>query len=291
MKPSPFSYHAPSSVEEAISLLVAYAGEAKLIAGGQSLMPMLAFRLFAPAALVDVRRLPGLDAIELDDDGLHLGARVRWRDIEHHAALARRYPLLAEAVRHVAHDQIRNRGTIGGSLAHADPAAEFPAAALLHGAVIEVAGPSGRRRVAVDDFLLGLLTTDLADDEIILGVRLPPWPEGARWGLREFARRRGDFAMAGIALRFTWSTGGIAAPAVVAFGVGPRPVRLAGAEALLSGADPAEDLAAAFGAAVAGSREIDPPCDLQGSPEYRRALLAALAERALADAIGRPETP
>lgn len=291
MKPAPFNYHRPSSIEEAIGLLATYAGEAKLIAGGQSLMPMLAFRLLAPVALVDVAGLPGLDTITLDDDELRLGARVRWRDIEHHPMLASRYPLLLEAVRHVAHYQIRNRGTVGGSLAHADPAAEFPAVALLHDAKVEIAGPIGRRTIAVNDFLLGMLATDLAEDEIILGIRLPLCPEGPRWGFREFARRRGDFAMAGIALRFTCANGAIAAPVVVAFGVGPRAVRLADAEDLLRHARPQDDLITAFGAAVAGAAEMDPPSDPQGSSDYRRALAATLAERALADAIGRQVAP
>lgn len=291
MKPAPFSYHRPSSVEEAVGLLAAHGGEAKIIAGGQSLMPMLAFRLLAPAALVDVGGLPGLDEIELDGNGLRLGARVRWRDIEHHSGLGRRYPLLVEAIRHVAHYQIRNRGTVGGSLAHADPAAEFAAVALLHDAEVEIAGPGGRRFRAVNDFLLGMLTTELAEDEIILTVRLPPWPDDTRWGFREFARRRGDFAMAGVALSFTSAAGVIASPVAVAFGVGPRAVRLAGAESLLNGAAPSDDLIPRFGAAVATAMEIDPPSDAQGSSAYRRALVGTLAERALADALGRQVMP
>src|SRR5262245_63511766 len=197
MKLPPLEYACPATLAEAVALLAAHGGEARAIAGGQSLMPMLAFRVVAPALLVDLRKLPELKEIRIAADGVRLGAMVRWRDIEDDARLATAHPLLKAAIEHVAHYQIRNRGTVGGSIAHADPAAEMPGIAVTCDADILVTGKSGSRVIPAADFFLGALTTALEPDEIITEIRMPAWPARRRFGFKEFARRRGDFAMAG----------------------------------------------------------------------------------------------
>ncbi|MDC7787149.1 xanthine dehydrogenase family protein subunit M [Rhodoplanes sp. TEM] len=284
MKPPPFDYACPTSLAEAIDLIARHDGDAKPIAGGQSLMPMLAFRLAAPTLLVDLRRVPGLDGITVDDDGVMLGARVRWCDIEADARLAAACPLLAAAIPHVAHYQIRNRGTVGGSLAHADPAAELPAVALACAAEIVAQGPEGRRTIAADDFLVGPLTTALEPTELIVAVRFPPWPAGRHHGFAEFSRRKGDFAIVGVALFFDDADGAIAGATVVAFGIGDRPQRLAAAEEVLNGAAPSAELFARAAAAAADS--VEPQTDIHADGDYRRALLATLLERTLAQSAG-----
>src|SRR5262250_548960 len=227
MKLPNFEYAAPSSLAEAVALLASGGGEAKPIAGGQSLVPMLAFRLAAPTLLVDLRRIPDLDRINVTADGVRLGAMVRWRDITDDARLATAHPLLKSAVAHVAHYQVRNRGTVGGSLAHADPAAEMPGIVMTCDAEIAVVGRSGARAIQAADFFQGALTTALTPDEIIVEVRLPAWPADRRWGFEEFARRRGDFAMAAAAVFYDQDESGKARNAHVgAIGVADRPLRL-----------------------------------------------------------------
>src|SRR5439155_20200642 len=184
MKPPVFDYRAPATLDEAVALLAADPG-ARPIAGGQSLMPVLNFRLAAPTLLVDLRRLPGLDAIKIGADGVRLGAKVRWRDIEDDARLQTAHPLLRAAVAHVAHYQIRNRGTVGGSLAHADPAAELPGIAVTCEAEIAVVGAAGARTIPAAGFFTGPLTTLLRPDEIVTELRLPAWPVERRWAFRE----------------------------------------------------------------------------------------------------------
>jgi carbon-monoxide dehydrogenase medium subunit len=199
VKPAPFDYQAPATLREAIDLLVSNP-EAFVIAGGQSLMPVLAFRLATPSLLVDLRRLPGLGNIAFGDDGCRLGALVRWRDIEDNQPLMAAHPLLHTAVAHVAHYQIRNRGTVGGSLAHADPAAELPGVAVTCEGEITLFGPAGSRTVRAGDFFTGPLSTLRRPDEIVTELHLPTWPSGRRWAFRKYARRQGDFALAGILL-------------------------------------------------------------------------------------------
>src|SRR6267378_4660999 len=198
MKLPAFDYACPATLAEAVALLGSR-DEAKALAGGQSLVPMMAFRIASPSLLVDLRKLFDLRQIAIDASGVRLGAMVRWRDIEDEARLNAAHPLLKAAVSHVAHYQIRNRGTVGGSLAHADPAAEMPGIAVTCDAEISVSGSKGKRRVPAGEFFTGPLSTVLADDELITEVRLPAWPANRRWGFEELARRRGDFAMAGIA--------------------------------------------------------------------------------------------
>jgi carbon-monoxide dehydrogenase medium subunit len=200
MKLPLFDYAAPKSVAEAIALLGARDGNAKVLAGGQSLMPILAFRLASPELLVDLKHVQGLDRIEIGDTGVRLGAKVRWVDIEQDERLAVAHPLLAEAIKHVAHYQIRNRGTVGGSVAHADPAAEMPGITVTCEAEITIVGGNGSRIEKAADFFTGPLQTTLASDELITELRLPFWPAARRWSFLEFSRRRGDFALAGVAL-------------------------------------------------------------------------------------------
>jgi carbon-monoxide dehydrogenase medium subunit len=240
MKPAPFDYSCPATIAEAVAVLAACDGEAKVIAGGQSLMPLLAFRLAAPKLLADLRKLPGLDHIVISADGVRLGARVRWRDIEDDPRLATAHPLLRAMVAHVAHYQIRNRGTVGGSLAHADPAAEMPGVAVTCSATIMVVGTAGEREIAAADFFLGPLTPALAANEIITEIRLPPWPAGRRWGFEEFVRRRGDFALAAIAARYDEADDDRRAvdAHIGVIGACDRPHRLAVAESVLNGLPP-----------------------------------------------------
>ncbi|MGI6856674.1 FAD binding domain-containing protein [Mesorhizobium sp. 1B3] len=287
MKPAPFEYHRPDTIESVIKLLEDYGGDAKIIAGGQSLLPMLAFRLLAPSALVDICRVPDLNNTTFSEHGVALGARLRWVDIERDLQLRSRYPLLVAGVEHIAHYQIRNRGTIGGSLAHADPAAEFPALVLIHEGQIQVQGVGGSRLIPADSFFHGMLTTDLAEDEIITGVHLPAWPSTRYWSFKEFARRTGDFALAGVALHFQLNEGRIAEPRIVAFGIDDRPVILAPLQSILDGALPTPETFAAIGAAATKLDVIDPPSDLQASSDYRRAILGVLVERALVDAFDK----
>jgi CO/xanthine dehydrogenase FAD-binding subunit len=279
-----FDYVSPGSVAETIELLAKHQGDASLISGGQSLMPMLAFRLATPSLIIDLRNVGGLDRISIDDRGIVLGARVRWCEIESNRCRATAHPLLAEAVKHIAHYQIRNRGTFGGSLAHADPAAELPAVAVACGGEIAIAGSSGQRSVAAADFFVGPMVTSLRADELILSLWLPVWPTGRRWGFQEFARRRGDFALAGVALFYDELDGHICDPRIVALGVGDTPLRIRDAEQVLDGAEP--DTAVFARAAEVAKASVTPQTDIHADSDYRRALLGTMVERALRQAAG-----
>jgi aerobic carbon-monoxide dehydrogenase medium subunit len=281
-----FEYASPTTVQEAVALLRAQDGTAKVLAGGQSLVPILAFRLATPSLLVDIGRIAGLNTIEIDDAGVHLGARVRWCDIEGSNDLTVAHPLLATAIAHVAHYSIHKRGTVGGSLAHADPAAEMPGVAVTCDAELTIVGPSGSRAMPVGRFFLGPLTTVLACDELITEIRFPPWPLARRWGFQEFCRRRGDFALAGVGVFYDLDTAGNATNTHIGvIGVSDRPQRLAAAEAVLDGrAVDTDTIAATAGMA---SQIVNPPDDIHGTSRYRRALLATLVERALTDAFNR----
>jgi carbon-monoxide dehydrogenase medium subunit len=286
MKLPSLDYAAPETLEDAVRLLAAHDGEARPIAGGQSLMPVLAFRLAAPALLVDLGKLPGLDRIDISASGVGLGALVSWRDIEDDARLTDAHPLLAAAIGYVAHYQIRNRGTVGGSLAHADPAAELPGIAVACDAEIRLVGSAGERTVTADDFFLGPLMTALEPDELVVELLLPPWPAGRRWGFEEFSRRRGDFALAGIAAHYELADDGTARDVHIGvIGACDRPHRLTTAEALLNGSPIDDDAIAA--AASAACEEVDPTGDMHGEADYRRALVGTLVERALIAADDR----
>ncbi len=281
MKPPPFDYARPESLEEALDLLARHGDEAKLLAGGQSLMAMLNFRLLAPAILVDINRLDRLAGIEEGDGRLSIGALTRHHALETSDLVAERLPVLHAAMGHVAHLAIRNRGTVGGSLAHADPAAELPAMMCLLDATLRVAGPAGTREISVHDFFTGALETALGDDEILLGIDLPSLPPGTAWGFEEFSRRAGDFALAGVAV-LVEPTGAVR---LALLGVDETPVRARAAEAELARGALSD---AAVGQAVEALRaEISPLDDLHAGADYRRHLAGVLTTRALAAARAR----
>jgi len=283
MKFPEFDYTCPTSLDEALDLLEKHGDKAVLLAGGQSLMPVLAFRLAAPGLLVDLKKIPGLDTIEADGAGVRLGANVRWCDILGNAALEAAHPLLVKAISHVAHYQIRNRGTVGGSLAYADPAAEMPGIAVTCDANIIVRGAAGERHVKAEAFFLGALTTSLAPGEIITGLHLPAWPVDQRWAFQEFARRRGDFALAGTAVYYNLDAAGRAIDAHIAvIGAEDRPRRLIGAESAVNGRVVNADTIVT--AAAEAASEVDPMEDFHAPAIYRRALVETLIARALADA-------
>jgi len=275
MKPAPFDYLRAASLDEAVAALAANTG-AKVIAGGQSLVPMLNFRLVDAPLFVDINGIDGLSGIsETEDGGIRIGALTRHFDLETSAVIGDRYPVLHEAMKHVAHLAIRNRGTIGGSLSHADPAAELPAMAVLLDAEIVAKGPGGERRIMARDFFEAPLTTKLAPDEIVTAVELPSLPAGTGWGFEELAQRRGDFAVAGVAALVADGNARIAV-----FGAHDTPLRATKAEQAF-GSD-------GIDAAVAALRaEIDPSDDLHGSADYRRHLAGVLCKRALQSAMNR----
>jgi carbon-monoxide dehydrogenase medium subunit len=285
MKPSAFEYRSPPTLAEAVKLLQSANGNAKVISGGQSLMPMMAFRLAVPELLVDLKHIPDLNVIRLTDDGVHLGAKVRWCDISGDSRLTTAHPLLAEAITHVAHYQIRNRGTVGGSLAHADPSAEMPGVALTCDALLTIVGSRGTRIESALNFFTGPLQTTLESDEILTEIHLPAWSAGRRWAFKEFARRRGDFAMAGIALFYDLDSNNRATNAHIgAIGVSDCPIRLRAAESALNG-NTVDDKTIALVAAAARA-EIDPPSDIHAPAAYRRALVGTLLARGLAQSVG-----
>jgi carbon-monoxide dehydrogenase medium subunit len=282
MKLPPFEYACPTTINEAVALLASHDGEAKPLAGGQSLVPMLAFRVASPSLLVDLRKLAELREIKIADDCVTLGAMVRWRDILDDARLRNAHPLLVAAVEHVAHYQIRNRGTVGGSVAHADPAAEMPGIVVTCEAKIAVVGKSGARVIDAANFFQGPLMTALKPDEIITEILLPAWPAKRRFGFQEFARRRGDFALAA-AMLFYDEDGGKARNAHAgAIGVADRPLRLPAVEHVLNGNKIDEAIIAK--AEAAASASVEPADDIHAGGAYRKALVGVMVERALKSA-------
>jgi aerobic carbon-monoxide dehydrogenase medium subunit len=288
MKPAPFRYVAPTSVGEAVAALSEYGYEAKLLAGGQSLIPAMNFRLSQPGVLIDLNRIPSLGYIMPSaTGGVRIGAMTRQRQVEQSALIAERAPLLTAAMPNIAHVQIRNRGTIGGSLAHADPAAELPAVVCALGATLIVQGPSGVRRIAVDDFYTGLFATDLATDEILTEIELPPPPPRSGFAIQEIARRQGDYALVGIAVQVELDKAGhCLAAKMVYLSVGDGPVLAARASALLVGEKPTSALIEEA-AQQAATKDLDPPSDIHASARYRRHLALVLGRRALTEAFGR----
>jgi carbon-monoxide dehydrogenase medium subunit len=279
MKLPAFEYARPTTLGEAIALL-ASRDDAKALAGGQSLVPMMAFRVASPSLIVDLGKLPDLRRIDITADGVRLGAMTRWRDILDDSRLDTAHPLLKTAVTHVAHYQIRNRGTVGGSLAHADPAAEMPGIAVTCDAQIVVVGAAGERIIAAADFFIAPLVTALAADEVIVEVRLPAWPVGRRWGFQEFSRRRGDFALAAAAVFYDRDKTGVAHDCHIGvIGVSDVPMRIPAAEAEIDGH--VVDLPAAERACAAASASVDPHDDIHASGAYRRSLVGTMVERAL----------
>lgn len=285
MKAPPFEYTAATELDQVLDLLAEHGDEAKIIAGGQSLVPMLAMRLARPAQLIDINRVGGLDAIDDRGDVLALGALTRERRAERSELVAERLPLMAEALPHIGHVSIRNRGTIGGSIAHADASAELPAVAVATEAEMVVRSRHGERMVAAADFFVGHFTTALADDECLVEVRLPVTAPRTGWSFQEVARRHGDFALVGAAAMVTLGDGVIEAARICLMGVTDHPLRVTAAEAALAGAEVSDDV---FEAAAADSvRDLHPAGDLHGSSDYRRHLAAVTVRRALSAAARR----
>ena len=286
MKPPPFEYHAPRSTAEALALLGRYGADAKVLAGGQSLVPLLNFRLARPAAVVDINGIGGLDAIAEDGSmgEISLGARVRQTDAERSTLVERRCPLLAEALRHVGHRTIRNRGTVGGSLAHADPSAELPLVLRALDGRVRAASERGERWVPARDLFVSYLTTSLAPDELLLEARFPFIAEGTGWGFQEFSRRSGDFAIAAACATVAVSGGSVARVAIAVAGGGPTPVRAEEAERLLVGPMPDAARITRVAQAAAGACEVE--ADMHASAEGRRELIVTLTQRVLGSALG-----
>jgi CO/xanthine dehydrogenase FAD-binding subunit len=286
MKPAPFTYAAPLTLEEALTLLGAHGDAVKLLAGGQSLMPMLNLRLARPQYIVDLNRIPGLDYITERDGTLAVGALTRQRSLERSPSVRQDYPLLYDATILIGHRAIRNRGTVGGSIVHADPAAELPAVLVAHGGSMQVQGPRGTRQIAATDFFRAYLTTALEPDEILTEVRFPRPPAGTGWCFMEESRRHGDFAMVGVAVLLTLDTAQRCAHvAIVLCGVGSTPHQVAAAPALLLGhtvnATRLRDVA------QAAVSEIEPESDIHASADFRRHLSMVLIQRAGLQAVAR----
>jgi len=287
VKPPKFDYHAPKTVDEALALLTRYDGEAKILAGGQSLMPLLNFRLSRPAALVDLNRIPALAYIKEVDGSVRFGAMTRQRTIEFSPVVAKRLPLLTEATRWVGHLPIRTRGTIGGSIAHADPSAEYPAVLTALDGEVVARGPKGERVLKSRDLFQTYLTTSLAADEILTEVRLPATPAGAGYAFEEFARRHGDFAIIGIAALVVMEGRRVGRARLATAGASPVPVRLKAAEQILERDGLSDEAIAA--AAARASELVEPDSDIHASADYRRHLTGVLTGRALRRARARAE--
>jgi CO/xanthine dehydrogenase FAD-binding subunit len=284
LKPAPFEYVAAESVEEALAALQQNNPDGKILAGGQSLLPLLNLRLTKPKLLVDLNGISGLDGIRETPEGLAIGAMTRQSKLEHSLLVRQRCPLLAEAIRYIGHVAIRHRGTIGGSLAHADPAAELPALALALDAKFAIAGRGTNRVISAEEFFLDFLTTALAPDEILRQIVFPIIRPSSGYALEEIARRHGDFAIAGVVVIVDLDGAGKIAEARVAlFGVAPTPMRARQAERALVGREPNDS---AIGDAASLLEEVlDPPGDIRASSAYRKHAAAVLLSRALKRAV------
>src|SRR5581483_11988052 len=278
MKPPPFDYVLADSVESAVTALAQAGSDAKIIAGGQSLVPMLNFRLLKPTLLVDINAISGLSFIDEDDDAIRIGALTRHRMLETSPVIARQLSVITEAMGHVAHLAIRNRGTIGGSLSHADPAAELPMLSLFYGAELSVQGPAGRRVVAAEDFFVDALTNCLAPEEIVVEIEFPILTHDG-WAFEEVARRFGDFALASIAVSVRRERFRLKDARVAVMGVADTPLRLRVAEEALVAMELDDGTPGRFSELVVAN--VSPHDDLHASADYRRHLLAQLSRRAL----------
>lgn len=283
MKPAKFEYHTPASVDEALAILGRYDGEARVLAGGQSLLPMMNFRLAMPRAIVDLNRIAELAYIGEDGEVVRIGSMTRQRRLEFEPLVAAKLPLLREALRWVGHLPTRSRGTIGGSIAHADPSAEIPMVLQALEGEIVARGPQGERRIAAQDLFHAALITSLAPLEIITEARFPAMPPQAAYAVEEFARRKGDFAIAAVAVMLVRDGERCTKARLATAGVGPASIRLRDAEAVLEQKGLSE--AAIAEAADKATAEVDPVSDLNGSAEYRRHLTGVLTHRAVLKAI------
>jgi carbon-monoxide dehydrogenase medium subunit len=288
MKPAPFKYYAPTTVQEGLALLAEHGYDAKVLAGGQSLIPTMNFRLAQPAVLVDLNNVPELFYINPDDQtgGLLIGAMTRESQVEHSPLVAERAPLITETMPHIAHEQIRHRGTFGGCMAHADPAAELPTIAVALKANMKVRGQAGERWVPAEEFFISLFTTVLMPDDLLVEVAIPPRPARTGWSFMEVARRHGDYALAGVAATVTLDSQNRCDEArLVYVSVGDRPENAVEATAVLQGQELTAEAVEA--AAETAAANVDPVKDIHASVAYRRHLVQILTRRALTKATER----
>jgi len=287
MKPAAFDYFAPKTIDEALTLLAEYGYDAKPLAGGQSLVPTMNFRLAQPAVLIDLNGVDDLFFIRESDDGLRIGAMTRQRVVERSPLVQRRAPLVHETMPHIAHPQIRNRGTFGGSLAHADPASELPVLAVILNARMRLQNSQGARWVEARDFYLGLFATDLQPDELLVEIAIPDLPARTGWAFDEVARRHGDYALAGVAATVALAAdGSVDTARLVYLSVGDFPTQAFHAESLLAGEQPTPAAIRAAGE-VAAAQDIDPIGEIHASADFRRHLAKVLAVRVLTKAVER----
>ncbi len=283
MKPSAFEYFNPQSVQEAVKLLERYGDEAKIIAGGQSLVPMMNFRLARPEILIDINGIKELEYIKTEGDELVIGALTRERDIEQSPLVVEKWPFLSKAISFIGHSAIRNRGTIGGSLVHADPSAEIPTSLCALNGKVKAIGPSGEKILEPEEFFLTYLTTSLEPSDLLIEVRIPALPEKMGWSFRELSRRSGDFAIVAVGILLFMETGGVCREARISMGgVASTPVRAGEAEALLAGRKITEKLIAE--AAQQAAEETDTEPDYHASAEYRMDMARVFVKRGLQEA-------
>ena len=283
MKPCAFEYFNPQSVQEAIELLDRYGDEAKIIAGGQSLVPMMNFRLARPEILIDISAIKELEYIKTEGDELVIGALARERDIEQSPLVLEKWPFLSKAISFIGHSAIRNRGTIGGSLVHADPSAEIPTSLCALNGNVKVVGPSGEKILEPEEFFLTYLTTSLEPSDLLVEVRIPALPEKTGWSFGELSRRSGDFAIVAVGILLFTETTGVCREARISMGgVAPTPVRAEEAEALLAGQKITKKLIAA--AAQQAAEETDTEPDYHASAEYRMDMARVYVQRGLQEA-------
>jgi CO/xanthine dehydrogenase FAD-binding subunit len=288
MKPAPFKYYAPTTVEEALGHLAQHGYDAKVLAGGQSLIPTMNFRLAQPAVLVDLNRIPELFYIKSEDDaGVRVGAMTRESQVEHDPLIAERAPLVYEAMPHIAHPQIRSRGTFGGCIAHADPAAELPAVSVAMSARFRIRNQAGERWVPADEFFIGFFATVMQPDDLLVEIALPPLPPRSGWSFKEIARRHGDYALVGAAAMVSLDKKDQCQQARLVFlSVGEGPVEARQAAETLQGHAPAPEAIEAA-AEAAASADVDPGNDIHASADYRRHLVKVLARQSLTQAFDR----
>lgn len=287
MKPAPFEYYAPETLDEALVLMNQHGGEAKALAGGQSLIPVMNFRLSQPAVLIDLNKIESLQQMNVKNGRLQIGAMRRHAQLEQSQTLADRAPLMHETIPYIAHPQIRNRGTIGGSIAHADPAGELPVVCMTLGAQFLLQRLGEQRWVSADDFFIGLFETALAEDELITAIELPEQAANGGYAFQELARRHGDYAQAGVAVTLALDNNGrIQDPRLVFLNVGERPMVARQAMAMLTGERPGNDMVESA-VQTAIRHEIDPVTDIHASADYKRHLAGVLAKRAIKQAAQR----
>jgi len=282
VKPAPFEMHLPTSVSEVVALLDEHGDAAKPIAGGQSLVPMMSLRLAAFEHLIDLNGVSELNQVSVHGDSLRIGAMVRQSTAEHDPQVVKSAPLVAKAIPHIGHFQIRNRGTVGGSIAHADPSSELPAVALALDATIEAVGPNGSREIAAKDFFVSTWETSLVDGEILTGVRFPIWSGKCGFVVEEVARRHGDFALVGVAAAVQVDGSKVTKAAIALFGVGGTPVRASEAEQALIAGGATADLDAVGKLAA---MNLAPSDDVHASGDYRKSVAATIVARAIAKAL------